>query len=155
LQISAVTKSGTNQFHGTGFLIMRQSGWNARNKTDILNGNPKAYLRQKDMGFTLGGPIGKPGRENNKLFFFFSDEFDPRSTTVTGGSVVNYRFPTLLERQGDFSQSTDNNGNPFPYIKDPLSPSPCSRPTRRAAFPTEGFSGAFPPAGYIRWGSRF
>jgi hypothetical protein len=144
LQISAVTKSGTNHFHGTGFLIMRQSGWNARNKTDILNGNPKAYLRQKDMGFTLGGPIGKPGRENQKLFFFFSDEFDPRSTTVTGGSVVNYRFPTALERKGDFSQSTDNNGNPFPYIKDPLSPSPCSAANTSGCFFDGGVLGRIP-----------
>jgi len=69
LQISAVTKSGSNHFHGTGFLIMRQSGWNARNKVDILNGVSKAYSRQKDLGFTIGGPIGKPGRPN-KLFFF-------------------------------------------------------------------------------------
>ena len=84
--MSAVTKSGTNQFHGTGFMIMRRSGWNARNKVDILNGTAKAYMRQKDLGFTVGGPIGKPGH-NNKLFFFYSHEFDPRSMTVTGGST--------------------------------------------------------------------
>ena len=29
-------------------------------------------------------------------------------------------MPTALERQGDFSQTTDNHGNPYPYIKDPL-----------------------------------
>jgi Carboxypeptidase regulatory-like domain len=143
LQISAVTKSGTNQLHGTGFLIMRQSGWNARNKVDILNGNPKAYLRQKDMGFTIGGPIGKPGGQN-KLFFFFSDEFDPRSGTVTGASVVNYRFPTDLERQGDFSKSTDNNGNPFPYIKDPLSTNPCSATNTSGCFSDGGVLGRIP-----------
>ena len=32
---------------------------------------------------------------------------------------MRYRVPTALERQGDFSQSTDNNGNPYPYIKNP------------------------------------
>ena len=143
LQITAVTKSGTNQFHGTGFMIMRQSGWNARNKTDILNTVPKAYLRQKDLGFTVGGPIGKPGHQN-KLFFFYSHEFDPRSGTATGGSVVDYRFPTALERQGDFSQTLDNLGNPFPYIKDPLSSSPCSATNTSGCFQSGGVIGRIP-----------
>ena len=31
------------------------------------------------MGFSIGGPIGKPGSANNKLFFFYSHEFDPRT----------------------------------------------------------------------------
>ncbi|HUI56563.1 MAG TPA: carboxypeptidase-like regulatory domain-containing protein [Bryobacteraceae bacterium] len=143
VQMSAVTKSGTNHFHGTGFMIMRQSGWNARNKTDILNFVPKAYLRQKDLGFTVGGPIGKPGHDN-KLFFFYSHEFDPRTMTVTGGSQVNYRFPTALERQGDFSQTVDNNGNPYPYIKDPLSSSPCSASNTSGCFADGGVLGRIP-----------
>ena len=143
VQMSAVTKSGSNHFHGTGFMILRRSGWNARNKVDILNGNPKAYLRQKDLGFTIGGPIGKPGREN-KLFFFYSHEFDPRSMTVTGGSVVNYRFPTAAERAGDFSHSVDNNGNLFPYIKDPLSSNPCSSSNTTGCFADGGVLGKIP-----------
>jgi hypothetical protein len=143
VQMSAVTKSGTNHFHGTGFMIMRRSGWNARNKVDILNANPKAYLRQKDLGFTVGGPIGKPGH-NNKLFFFYSHEFDPRSMTVTGGSVVNYRFPTAAERAGDFSQSVDNNGNLYPYIKDPLSSSACSASSTAGCFKDGGVLGKIP-----------
>jgi len=143
VQMTAVTKSGTNHFHGTGFMIMRQSGWNARNKLDILNGNPKAYLRQKDLGFTVGGPVGKPGH-NNKLFFFYSHEFDPRRMTVTGGSVVNYRFPTAAERTGDFSQTVDNNGNPYPYIKDPLSSNPCSASNTSGCFASGGVLGKIP-----------
>jgi hypothetical protein len=143
LQISAVTKSGTNSFHGSGFLIMRRSAWNARNKTDILNGDPKARIREKDIGFTIGGPIGKPGGAN-KLFFFYSHEADPRSGTVTGGSVVRYRFPTALERAGDFSQSRDNNGNLYPYIKDPLSPNPCSASNTSGCFKDGGILGKIP-----------
>jgi hypothetical protein len=42
-------------------------------------------------------------------------EFEPR----TGGNdVVRFRVPTALERQGDFSQSTDNNGNLYPLMRD-------------------------------------
>jgi opacity protein-like surface antigen len=143
LQISAVTKSGTNQFHGSGFMIMRQSGWNARNKTDILNNVSKAYSRQKDLGFTVGGPIGKPGHEN-KLFFFYSHEFDPRTVTVTSNGIVDYRFPTALERQGDFSQTTDNVGNPYPYIKDPLSANPCNKSNTSGCFADGGVLGKIP-----------
>lgn len=147
VQISAVTKSGTNDFHGTGFMIMRQSGWNARNKVDILNGVRKAYSRQKDLGFTIGGPIGKPGHQN-KLFFFYSHEFDPRSISITGnnisGSTVFYRFPTALERAGDFSQTLDNNGNLFPYIKDPLSSNPCSATNTSGCFADGGVLGKIP-----------
>ncbi len=147
VQISAVTKSGSNQFHGTGFMIMRQSGWNARNKADILNGVRKAYSRQKDLGFTIGGPIGKPGHQN-KLFFFYSHEFDPRSISITGGNIsgstVFYRFPTALERAGDFSQTTDNNGNLFPYIKDPLSNNPCSSTNTSGCFADGGVLGKIP-----------
>ena len=83
VQISAVTKSGTNQFHGSAFMINRRSKWNATNKANILNGVPKAYNKEQDLGFSIGGPIGKPGREN-KLFFFYSHEFDPRSISITG-----------------------------------------------------------------------
>ena len=52
----------------------------------------------------------------NKLFFFFTMEMQPRTV---GGDVTRYRMPTLLERQGDFSKSTNNLGQPYPYIKDP------------------------------------
>jgi hypothetical protein len=143
VQISAVTKSGSNQFHGTGFLIMRQSGWYANSKTNKLNGDPRPYTKQKDWGFTIGGPIGKPGH-NNKAFFFYSHELDPRRMTVTGGSNVTYRFPTALERAGDFSQTTDNLGNPYPYIKDPLISGTCSASNQTACFKDGGVLGKIP-----------
>jgi hypothetical protein len=67
-QISIVTKSGTNQFHGTAFDYLRNDIFDARNYFDVP---PllKAPLRQNDFGGTLGGPIVK-----DKTFFFFSYE---------------------------------------------------------------------------------
>jgi hypothetical protein len=67
-QISIVTKSGTNQFHGTGYDYFRNEFFDARNYFDappLL----KPPLRQNDFGGTLGGPIIK-----DKTFFFFSYE---------------------------------------------------------------------------------
>src|SRR5437870_2871965 len=103
LQITAVTKSGTNAFHGSGYAVMRNSKWNANSKTNLLNGDPITALNEKDMGFSFGGPIGKPGG-NNKLFVFYAQEFAPRTSANAGGSladVIRYRMPTDLERKGD------------------------------------------------------
>src|SRR5271154_1982800 len=67
-QISIVTKSGTNQFHGTAFDYVRNGIFDARNYFDAPP-LPKPPLRQNDFGGTLGGPIRK-----DKTFFFFSYE---------------------------------------------------------------------------------
>jgi hypothetical protein len=67
-QISIVTKSGTNQFHGTVYDYFRNEFFDARNYFDAPP-LPKPPLRQNDFGGTLGGPIIK-----DKTFFFFSNE---------------------------------------------------------------------------------
>jgi hypothetical protein len=67
-QISIVTKSGTNQFHGTAFDYVRNDIFDARNYFDVPP-LPKPPLRQNDFGGTVGGPIFK-----DKTFFFFSYE---------------------------------------------------------------------------------
>ena len=84
----------------------RNSEWNANSRVNVLNGDPKPSVRERDWGYSIGGPVGKPGGDN-KLFFFYAQEFAPRSTA----DGVRFRVPTALERQGDFSQSIDNNGN--------------------------------------------
>ena len=130
VQVTAVTKSGTNRLRGSVYDVQRDSDWYSNSKTNKLNGDPKPILKEKDWGYSIGGPIGKPGG-NNKLFFFYSQEFSPRTA---GNNVVRYRMPTALERAGDFSQSTDNNGNPYPYIKDPLLTGACTPADQTACF---------------------
>src|SRR5215467_10507121 len=70
-QIDLVTKSGTNDFHGTLFGYLRNSIFDARNFNDFdLNGNPAIPpFRMGQYGLTIGGPIQK-----NKTFFFISYE---------------------------------------------------------------------------------
>src|SRR5215469_11639344 len=71
-QISIVTRSGTNDFHGTLFEYLRNDVLDAN---DWFNGYtnhpplPKARDRQNDFGGVFGGPIAK-----DKTFFFFSYE---------------------------------------------------------------------------------
>ena len=69
-QISVVTKSGTNAFHGSLFEYFRNEALDASNFFDnSVAGVPKSLLRLNQFGGSLGGPIIK-----NKLFFFGSYE---------------------------------------------------------------------------------
>ena len=71
-QISIVTRSGTNQFHGTAFDYLRNDVLDANNWFNGYTNNPplpKAEERQNDFGGTLGGPIVR-----DRMFFFFSYE---------------------------------------------------------------------------------
>ena len=70
-QIDVVTKSGTNDWHGTAFGYLRNSVFDARNFNDYnLQGNPAVPpFRMGQYGMTLGGPIKK-----DKLFFFINYE---------------------------------------------------------------------------------
>ena len=140
LQVNAVTKSGTNRFSGAVYDVERDSKWNSNSKTNILNGDPKPFQDERDWGFSIGGPVGKPGG-NNKLFFFYTQEWQPRTV---GGDVTSYRLPTLLERQGDFSQSTNNLGQPYPYIKDPSKTGACNATSQAACFADGGVLGKIP-----------
>ncbi len=76
LQITAVTKSGTNRFRGSAYDLITQSDWNTNRKLNELNGDPKPKADSKTYGYSIGGPVGKPGG-NNKLFFFYSHEYRP------------------------------------------------------------------------------
>src|SRR5262249_23092885 len=60
VQVTAVTKSGTNRFRGSAYDVHRDSDWNSNTKVNKLNGDPKPVTKESDLGFTIGGPIGKP-----------------------------------------------------------------------------------------------
>jgi hypothetical protein len=140
LQITAVTKSGTNRFRGSVYDILRDSDWNSNTWANIQNRLPKPVSKQSDWGYTLGGPLGKPGGANN-LFFFYSHEYRPREG---GNTVSRFRLPTALERRGDFSQTRDNNGNLFNLIRDYTTGLPCTASDTRGCFQDGGVLGRIP-----------
>ena len=115
-QISVLTKSGTSQYHGSGYWFHRHDGLNANNWLSNRNGLPRQLFRFNDLGATFGGPVYIPKvmKSKEKLFFFWSEEFQRQ---LRPQAAKNLTVPTALERKGDFSQSVDNNGNPF-TIKD-------------------------------------
>jgi hypothetical protein len=104
-QVTLVTKSGTNDFHGSVYYFGRNDVLNANN-TNLKANNPGAHtpkLRRNDFGYTVGGPIKK-----DKIFFFWSQEWNRQIT----GRVNSGRVPTPLERTGDFSdQANDTASN--------------------------------------------
>ena len=140
IQISGITKSGTNQFRGSLYSIERQGKWNSNSWQNVRNNNPKPVLKERDWGYTIGGPVGRPGG-TNKLFFFYSEQFSPRTS---GGAVNRFRVPTLLERQGDFSQTTDNTGARFNLIRDVSTNLPCVAADTRGCFQDGNVLGRIP-----------
>jgi hypothetical protein len=143
-QLTAVTKSGGREFHGSAYWFRRQDDLNAN--TWINNRNnpvtPVPKLNQRDLGYTIGGPVRLPGDLGNKLFFFWSQEYQKRLNPQTTPQRV--RVPTALERQGDFSQTRDNAGNLFPYIRDYATGLPCSATDTRGCFQDGGVLGKIP-----------
>src|SRR5690606_26238047 len=116
LQITAVTKSGTNRFHGSLYDIEDNSDWNSNTWAREQNGEAKAVSKNRTWGYSVGGPVGRPGGDN-KLFFFYSHEYRP---SQGGGEIDRHRLPSALERQGDFSQTRDNNGRLIAPLRSPI-----------------------------------
>jgi hypothetical protein len=143
LQISAVTKSGTNRFRGSVYEIRTDSDWNSVSWANQKNGTTPGVTQNDTFGYTIGGPIGKPGGAN-KMFFFYSHEFRP---TTSGGNTRRFRMPTERELAGDFSQSTNNNGNPINQLYNAASGLPRSQCTGTVASP--GISAACFPNNQI------
>lgn len=100
--INIVTKSGSNQWHGTGWNYMRNEVLNARPWNEGYFGLPKPRYRYNYFGGNLGGPIKK-----DKLFFFYNFENLKQDTPTLTNQI---RVPTELERKGDFSQTVNANG---------------------------------------------
>ena len=123
--IEAVTKSGTNQFHGEAFEFLRNEMFNAHNYFDPPN-TPKAAYKKHDFGYTFGGPIKK-----NKTFFFWSQEFRRENTPAD----YNHLVPSQAERQGNFSDiCPPGTGAGTPFIR-PGTPPPNNNPIFQNAYP--------------------
>lgn len=143
LQITAVTKGGSNRIRGSAYDIQTNSDWDANSWVNDKNGDPKVSTSTKTLGYTVGGPVGRPGG-NNKLFFFYSHEYRPVTAAINGGNPIRIRVPTALERAGDFSQTRDNNGALFNLIKDPNSTAACTAASTAGCFQAGGVLGKIP-----------
>jgi hypothetical protein len=117
--INVSIKSGTNQFHGSGYEFLKRTALNA----NTFSNNARNAVRQGNAldqyGFTLGGPVWLPKvyKGKDKTFFFFAFEKYREDTYYPSESISS--VPTLLQRQGDFSRTFDNS-NRLQQLFDPL-----------------------------------
>jgi hypothetical protein len=107
------TKSGTNQFHGTLFDFLRNTDLNAYNYTFPGTTPTRAEYIQNQFGGSVGGPIIK-----NKTFFFF----DYQGTRNVQGIPSFAQVPTMLERQGNFTENFAASDGLPQNIYDPYTP---------------------------------
>jgi hypothetical protein len=117
-EVSAVTKSGTNAFHGDVFEFVRNGAFNARDFFATKNDG----LKRNQFGGTIGGPILK-----NKMFFFAGYQ----GTTIRQTPISNQTFvPTPQMLAGDFTTFASpacNGGRQItlkaPFVNNTVSPS--------------------------------
>ena len=118
--LSFVSKSGTNQFHGSAFEYLRNQDFDAKTFFANANNSPKSIYKQNNFGVTAGGPVCIPKLYNgkNKTFFFASYEgFRNRVGAATGtfSSVPPTQFYS-----GDLSDWVNGSGVLY-QVYDPTS----------------------------------
>jgi hypothetical protein len=118
-----VTKSGSNEFHGTAFEFLRNGDLNARNAFAATRDN----LKRNQFGGVIGGPVKK-----DKLFFFFGDQYT-RTLALAGTTLAN--LPTAQALAGDWTALASpacNGGRQItlkaPFVNNQISPSLYSAP---------------------------
>ena len=113
-----VSKSGTNGYHGSAYEFLRNNDFDANNWFNNKSRTPISIYKQNDFGATMGGPVWIPKiyRGKDKTFFFFSYEgFRNRS----GASGATFTVPTSEMYGGDFSKWVTSTGAVIP-IYNPL-----------------------------------
>jgi hypothetical protein len=95
-QVSVITKSGGNQFHGNAFDFLRNTDLDARNYFSPTRG----AFRQNQFGGTLGGPVRR-----DKLFFFADYQGTRQTQGVDTGSIS---VPSNADRSGNLADLAGN-----------------------------------------------
>src|SRR2546426_3358673 len=107
--ISVATRSGTSQFHGTGYLFLRNEGFNSNEFFANAQKNVKPLIRMQQFGYEMGGPIKK-----NKTFFFGSYGYN--RVDFTQPIDQTFGFPTVYTaeaRAGIFRYFVPDPANPL------------------------------------------
>jgi hypothetical protein len=91
--VNMVTKSGTNQFHGTAFEFFRNTVLDANSFFQNLSGAPKPVFRQNQYGGTLGGPVIR-----QRAFFFVSYQGTDQANGISSTSNKTTFLPAVGDR---------------------------------------------------------
>ncbi len=114
--VQLTTRSGTNEYHGTGRYFRRHDSLNANNYFNNANNRTRNIYRYNFYGYDFSGPAPFIGeKDRRKLFFFFSQEYYRQQVPEAARNIT---VPTAAERNGDFSQTVDGTGARI-FISDP------------------------------------
>ncbi|MGD1156111.1 MAG: TonB-dependent receptor [Terriglobia bacterium] len=113
-EVNMVTKSGTNDVHGSIYEYARNTSFDARNFFDPS----VAPMHRNQFGGTLGGPAVLPGiyDGHDRTFFFLAYE----GTREHRGFYDNFLVPSMAERQGDFTDLLNPNCSSQTILLNPL-----------------------------------
>jgi hypothetical protein len=137
--VNVVTKSGTNEFHGSAFDFFRNGNLNARN----FFASDHDQLKRNQFGGSLGGPIVK-----NKLFFFGTYQGTQIRDVQIGKSAT---VLTAAQRSGDFSALSRQIVDPLTGAPFPGNIIPASRLSPASAKLLQYLPVASSPDGLIRY----
>jgi hypothetical protein len=147
-QVNAVTKSGTNEFHGSLFEFLRNGALNARNAFALEDDG----LKRNQFGGTFGGPIIR-----NKLFFFVAEQ-GTKERAAPSDSRAYVPTPAMLA--GDFTAITSpacNSGRQItlgaPYVNNRIDPALLSTVAKNIVNHSL-FPKTTDPCGEVRFGGR-
>ena len=99
--VNVSLKSGTNNFHGTGFEFARRRSFDATEYLNKINKQPKPNHKLDQYGFQVDGPVFQ-----NKTFFMFTYEGYKELTP----NPATYTVPTEAQLRGDFSNLRNEQG---------------------------------------------
>jgi hypothetical protein len=110
-QISVVSRSGTNDFHGALFEFLRNDAFDARN---YFQSSSNAKLRQNQFGFVLDGPVRIPWLYNGRDKTFFMANYEGQRLSAGAGTGYT-TVPTPAELAGCFSTSVTDPTTGMPF----------------------------------------
>ena len=135
--INVITKSGSNNFHGSVFEFVRNDIFDAKNFF-VSPASSKPPFKQNQFGASIGGPI-----QNDKSFFFANYEGE----RIRQSQTQLFNVPTALERSGNFTGSgitvnDPSTGTPFANDTIPTIDPVAAAILAKIPMPTPGLSGS-------------
>ena len=121
--VNVVTKSGTNDFHGSAFEYFRNAGMDAIQAFTGTGSAPS--FNQNEFGGVIGGPVRLPKLYNGKDKTFFFGAYQGFRYSLTQANEI--RVPTAAQLAGDESDWPTQIFNPFTTAADPANPGEFTR----------------------------
>jgi Carboxypeptidase regulatory-like domain/TonB dependent receptor len=131
-QVSVITKSGSNAFHGNAFDFLRNTDLDARNYFSPTRG----AFRQNQFGGTIGGPIRR-----DKIFFFVDYQGTRQTQGIDTGTIS---VPSAAQRAGNFIDPTTHFSDLSGFVSGPYLANLLTQKLGYAVEPGELYSGVFP-----------